>query len=112
MNFNEYQAKAIQTAVYPEKGTNSKLALAYTSLGLGNEAGEVQGKLKKFLRGDFDLDQEKRLAILDEIGDVLWYCASVAEELGFNLGVAADRNIQKLEDRNKRGVIKGDGDTR
>jgi NTP pyrophosphatase (non-canonical NTP hydrolase) len=112
MDFNEYQKKAVETAIYPEKGTGSKLALAYTALGLGNEAGECQGKVKKWLRGDSDLTKEKRLEILDEASDVLWYLAALVEELGFDLSVAADRNIAKLQDRKERGVIKGNGDTR
>lgn len=112
MDFNEYQKKAVETAIYPEKGTGSKLALAYAALGAGNEAGEVQGKIKKYLRGDAELTKEKRLEILDEVGDTLWYLASVVEELGFDFSVAADRNIEKLLDRKERGVLKGNGDNR
>lgn len=112
MNLNDYQAKAVETAIYPEKGTGSKLALSYVALGAGNEAGEVQGKIKKYLRGDAELTKEKRLEILDEVGDTLWYLASVVEELGFDFSVAAERNIEKLLDRKERGVLKGNGDTR
>lgn len=112
MDFKEYQEKAVTTAIYPEKGTGSKLALAYVALGAGNEGGEVQGKIKKYLRGDFALDEEKSLAILDEVGDTLWYLAGVAEELGYTLDEAAERNIDKLFDRKERGVLKGNGDNR
>jgi NTP pyrophosphatase (non-canonical NTP hydrolase) len=112
LDFAEYQKQAVTTAVYPEKGTGSKLALAYVALGAGNEGGEVQGKIKKYLRGDFELTEEKRLAILDEIGDTLWYLAGVAEELGSDLDLAAQRNLDKLFDRKERGVLKGDGDVR
>lgn len=112
MNFNEYQEAALKSAVYPERGTGSKLALAYAIIGLGNEAGEAQGKIKKYLRGDFEWTKEKRLEALDEIADVLWYCAAAVDELGFDLDVAARRNIDKLQDRLNRGVIKGDGDKR
>ncbi len=112
MNFKDYQEKAVTTAIYPEKGTGSKLALAYVALGAGNEAGEVQGKIKKYLRGDSELTEEKRLAILDEVGDTIWYLAGVAEELGYTLDEAAERNIDKLFDRKERGVLKGNGDTR
>lgn len=112
MEFNEYQNKAFETAIYPEKGSGSKLALAYAALGLGNEAGEAQGKIKKYLRGDAELTKEKRLEILDEVSDVLWYAAALVEELGFDLDLAARRNIAKLLDRQERGVLKGNGDTR
>jgi hypothetical protein len=45
MTFNEYQSKAVETAIY---GTGS--TIIYPALGLANEAGEVLGKIKKVLR--------------------------------------------------------------
>lgn len=41
INFSHYQRESFKLAKYPEFGTGSILALAYTGLGLG-EAGEVQ----------------------------------------------------------------------
>ncbi|NCV03716.1 MAG: hypothetical protein EBV46_04600, partial [Burkholderiaceae bacterium] len=49
---------------------------------------------------------------IDELGDVLWYCAMIADELNITLGYAAERNISKLEDRQNRNVIGGSGDNR
>ena len=46
MGFNDYQAAALRTFLL--KGTPD--AMVYLALGLGDEAGEVQGKLKKVLR--------------------------------------------------------------
>lgn len=111
MNFNEYQNEAVKTAIYPEAGTGSKLALAYVGLGCG-ESGEVQGKIKKYLRGDYELTKENRLEILKEIGDGLWYYALICEELGFDLDVAAQMNVDKLNARSQRGTLKGNGDNR
>ena len=100
------------TAAYPEKGTRSAMALAYVGLGLG-EAGEVQGKIKKVLRDDGGvITDEKREAISAELGDVLWYLAGVATELGVTLDDIARDNIAKLLDRKSRGVIGGSGDNR
>ena len=48
MNINEYQDWTIQTAIYPV-GTGSNLELSYLALGLTSEAGEVAGKVKRFL---------------------------------------------------------------
>ncbi len=45
--FDEYQERALKTAIYP--GTGSMMGLAYCGLGLG-ETGEVQGKIKKIMR--------------------------------------------------------------
>ena len=46
MTFDEYQEATAETAIYPEAGTGSQIALAYVALGL-SEAGEIQGKVKK-----------------------------------------------------------------
>ena len=72
---NEYQEKCKATAIYPKKD-----ALAYLSLGLVSEAGEVAGKVKKQIR-DGTISN-----VASEIGDVLWYCAMLANELDANLG--------------------------
>ena len=118
-NFDDYQFSAIRTVAYPGLGT--ALGLLYTSLGLGNEAGEVLGKVKKLVRDDngnmlitsqLEITDEKRAAIAKELGDTLWYLAMVATEMNLSLNDIAYENIQKLADRKERGVLKGDGDNR
>lgn len=112
LTFQEYQLTASGTAIYPGAGTGSVMALAYLGLGLG-EAGEVQGKLKKILRDDAGvLSPEKRQAILDELGDVLWYVANLASELDAGLEDIAADNAEKLAGRKARGVLTGSGDNR
>ena len=51
-------------------------------------------------------------ALKAELGDVLWYIAQVATELGLSLDEIAEYNIAKLYDRLERGKIRGDGDNR
>ena len=110
MDFNMYQHQAGSTAQYPKDGING---LLYTTLGLASEAGEVAGKVKKILRDERGvISEEKRQQLIDEVGDVLWYCAMVAYELQINLGAIAVKNIDKLQDRQKRGMIQGSGDNR
>lgn len=112
MDFNEYQDAAAEFAQYPEAGTGSMLALAYTGLGLG-EAGEVQGKIKKVLRDDHGvLTARAQAAIISELGDVLWYVAACARELGVDLDDIAQANVDKLSDRAERATIGGSGDNR
>lgn len=107
-----YQVRTRVTAMYPEVGTGSQIALAYCGLGLG-EAGEVQGKVKKIIRDDGGvLSQEKREAIIDELGDVLWYVARLADEMRVPLSEVGDRNLMKLFSRKERDVISGSGDNR
>lgn len=119
VNLDDYQYVAIRTAVYP--GAQGPIGLLYTALGLGNEAGEVLGKVKKLVRDDnsdillthnMKVSEEKKAAIAGELGDVLWYAAMVATELGLSLNDIAYENIQKLADRKERGVLTGDGDNR
>jgi NTP pyrophosphatase (non-canonical NTP hydrolase) len=110
MDFNSYQRRASHTAIYPTDGLNG---LLYTSLGLVSESGEVAGKVKKILRDNNSvMTDERKEQLIDELGDVLWYCAMIANELKTNLGAVAARNIDKLEDRKNRNVIGGSGDNR
>ena len=109
MNFNEYQHKCLETANYPPIGH----PCIYPALGLANEAGEVLGKLKKVFRDDGGKFTEDKLSSLhSEMGDTMWYLATLAHELGFDLESIAIENIEKLKNRKQRNVIKGDGDNR
>ena len=107
MRLNEYQEHARSTAIYPN--ASMKSALSYTALGLNGEAGEVAEKVKKFIRDGGDLDIE---AFSKELGDVLWYLANAAADVGLTLDEVAQQNLGKLRDRQERGVLGGSGDTR
>jgi NTP pyrophosphatase (non-canonical NTP hydrolase) len=109
MDFNDYQKKSRATAKYPAIGHG----VIYPTLGLTNEAGEVAGKIKKVFRDkDGAIDDQTREALKSELGDVLWYLSQVATELELSLDEIAEHNIQKLLDRQARGKIQGDGDSR
>ena len=109
MNFNDYQTKSRATAKYPVIGHG----VIYPTLGLTNEAGEVAGKIKKVFRDrDGAIDDQTREALKSELGDVLWYLAQVCTELDISLEEVAEANLAKLLDRQARGKIKGDGDSR
>lgn len=113
VSWHDYQVRAFETAIYPESGSGSFMAVNYCVVGLGNEAGEALGKWKKVMRDDaLSLSPEKRKALLDEIGDVLWYAANLASELDADLEDIAAANLAKLQDRAARGVIGGSGDNR
>jgi NTP pyrophosphatase (non-canonical NTP hydrolase) len=94
--------------VYPPK-----IGLAYAALGLAGEAGEVANKVKKVYRdADGVLSDEARDALSDELGDVLWYVAAVATELGLSLNAVAEANLDKLARRQRLGRLQGSGDAR
>ncbi len=113
MDFNTYQVKARETAEYPDLGNN----FVYPVLGMVGEAGEVAEKIKKLMRDDgvftsSVVGDEAKLAIKKELGDVLWYVAQVAAELGIPLEDVATHNLEKLASRKARGHIQGSGDNR
>lgn len=109
MNFNEYQKAAISTAIYPR----DKYAIIYPALGLCGESGEVAEKIKKTIRdNDGCFDDEKRIQIAKELGDVLWYCANIANDLNINLSDIAQMNIDKIISRKHNNTINGNGDDR
>ena len=58
------------------------------------------------------LTDEQRDLLKKELGDVLWYLAVLAKDLGLSLDDIARHNIEKLHDRKGRGVVHGKGDTR
>jgi len=101
-----YDVVIPKTAQFPKD-----LGLEYTIIGLVNEAGEVAGKLKKYMRGDYDRATAVE-KIEDELGDVLWYWIAVCREADKHPHMVIDKVIAKLTDRLERGVIKGDGDKR
>lgn len=109
MKFNDYQDRAIKLNVSLDDPKLREILV----LGLVGEAGEVAEKWKKMLAyhdgklTDIDIEE-----IGKEIGDVIWYAATLAHSLGLSFGDIASRNLAKLEDRYERGVIKGKGDNR
>ncbi len=109
MNFNEYQIAARRTAMYPNLGKN----LYYPTLGLCGESGEVAEKIKKIFRDDNGvISLEKRIEIVKELGDVLWYISNLSSELEVSLEDIAIINIDKLNKRKNTNKLYGNGDNR
>lgn len=116
MTLNDYQKAALETAVYP-----AEFNTLYPALGMAGEAGEVADKVKKIIRdtqitrneqGAINIEPQKATEIAKEVGDVLWYCATIAHDLGYSLENIAQMNIEKLQSRKARGVLGGSGDNR
>lgn len=108
MTLNEYQEKALETAVYPQEQR-----IIYPTLGLTGEAGEVSDKVKKVLRDKGGVfDEETRKAIALEVSDVCWYIATLAHDLGYTLEEICQMNYEKLKSRQQRDKLHGSGDNR
>lgn len=109
MLLDTYQERCAVTALYPNVGSN----LSYPIIGLGGEAGEVLNELKRVSRDDGGLlTDERRERIVSELGDVMWYVAAAATELGVSLSEVAGRNLSKLGRRMGADCVKGHGDDR
>ncbi len=110
MTFDEYQQKALTTAV---NDYDPLMAKTIWAMGVAGEAGEVVEKWKKIVAyKDGKISQEDRDELAKELGDVVWYIAVMTDSLGLSFEDVMKRNIQKLADRQKRDVIKGKGDNR
>ena len=112
-SFRIYDDEVSHLAKYPQVGENP----IYPALGLVGEAGEVAEKVKKLWRNELkmrgaDYSPEQRTEIVKELGDVLWYIAALAREVGSNIEEVARTNSVKLNSRGKRGVINSAGDNR
>ncbi len=113
MDFNEYQKISRRTAEYPNIGSKKEDNFLYPLLGLLGETGEVAEKVKKLFRDDKgNLTAERKELIKKELGDVLWYLAQVSTDLGLELEDIAKSNLEKLNSRQKRDLLHGDGDER
>ena len=78
--------------------------LAYPTLAMVGEAGELANVVKKILRdkGGVVSDAD-RYVILDEVGDVFWYLSQILWSLGFTWEDAIAFNKNKLGARRREG---------
>ena len=108
MTFDQYETEASSTRIY-----NEGIKVIYPTIGLAGETGEVADKVKKVIRdNNSEFTSEKKAEIAKEIGDVLWYCATLANDIGFDLETIGQMNYSKLHSRQVRGVLGGSGDNR
>lgn len=127
MTLNYYQQQAMTTY------TDSSRNFAYALTGLNAENGEINDKIAKGIRkeiitivdgqiypgkngvdgGVYTLEYLELIeGLLKEIGDNMWFNALLATMLNSTLEEICQNNLRKLEDRQKRGVIIGNGDNR
>lgn len=89
--------------------TKGQERLVENTLGLVGEAGEVAEKIKKLIRDNNKYANEE---IMKELGDVVFYATALANIYGRGLQEVLELNIQKLDDRQKRNKLRGNGDNR
>jgi len=88
---DEYQ-KAAMSTIYPFKDKGRQLE--YAVLALCGESGELANVVKKIVHYKDPLVDGKD--VLNELSDVLWYVACVADALNLKLSEVATFNIRKV----------------
>jgi NTP pyrophosphatase (non-canonical NTP hydrolase) len=121
MDFNEYQDAAARTwgdqiphrliaelnedevrdeLIQQVEELGQRMTLGVLGLGISGEAGEVADEIKKYVghghwKDGFDMPKE--------LGDVLWYVATICQALDLDMGEVAEKNIAKLRARYPQG---------
>jgi len=106
MKIAEFQRRAAQTdqTVKRDREPDSAHRRAPTRedviplLGLVGEVGGLLGEYKKLLR-DGETHRRFKEEVAEELGDILWYVATVASKHGLSLEDVARQNIEKVQDR-------------
>jgi NTP pyrophosphatase (non-canonical NTP hydrolase) len=110
MTFDEYQKKAMTTLIVNPDPLMDKTILA---MGVAGEAGEVIEKWKKIVAyNNGVISDDDRAELGKELADVIWYIATLANQLDLSLDQLMQQNLEKLASRKVRGVQKGKGDNR
>jgi len=125
MTLNEYQDAAQAVSTWAPGGEKS---IAYYTLKLNGEAGEVAELVGKAWRGDYGpIDVHAPGAIesilaathedklVRELGDVLWYVQKIASKINVDLETVATENLRKLQarvDRKAAGLDPKEGEGR
>ena len=114
LTFNDYQKFARETAIYKD-------GIFYPALGLCGESGEaidivkkwMADKIKKIYRDNNGIiSEDNKEQLVKEMGDVLWYLANMATDLNMTLEDVARKNLEKIQIRQQKNLIHGEGDNR
>lgn len=95
MELDEYQRRAAET---DQRRDRDLADVVVHLLGLAGEAGSVVAEYKKYLR-DGPAHAYWKMRMREELGDVLWYLASICNHLDLSLGEIAAANLEKTKDR-------------
>jgi NTP pyrophosphatase (non-canonical NTP hydrolase) len=105
MDLKTYQEKAAAFDTVPHGRDKVLVPL----MGLVGEVGELLSEYKRELRAQQTFERNPRAeaivkdaftpAMMEELGDILWYVANLATKFDFKLDDIADVNLKKLDDR-------------
>lgn len=114
MDLTVYSKKALEVKLYGGDKISPLFSnLIHLCLGLGGECGELFEKIKKQIRDkQCQLSEKDKILISKELGDIIWYWTAICDELKLDPNFILKQNLEKIEDRLKREVLKGEGDER
>lgn len=96
MTFDEYQRAARRTQ---NKNLNGHERLMHALTGLCSEVGEIHGIYQKAYQGHC-VEKDK---VIDELSDLFWFAAELADVINVNLDDVAQHNVDKLWKRYPTG---------
>lgn len=77
-------------------GETPNIRVLHAAMGLSTEANEILDHMKKVVFYGKPMD---RVNLLEEVGDLFWYCAILCDELGVTFEEVMEININKLRAR-------------
>jgi NTP pyrophosphatase (non-canonical NTP hydrolase) len=96
MTFGEFQRQSRRTQ---NAELNHDERLQHALYGLASEVGEIHGIYQKRFQGHA-VDRDK---VIEELGDLLYFAAELADCVGVGLDEVAARNVDKLWGRYPHG---------
>ena len=102
MDVRDYVKRAVKTESKNFEEIGQRIAsvrnqrLLHAGIGLATESGEFLDALKKHIFYGKELDT---VNLGEEVGDLFWYCAIIADELEIHFDEVMNRNIAKLKAR-------------
>lgn len=102
MTNEKYQYMARRTQ--PEYPNNIQM-LINGAMGLCGESGEVCDIIKKYA---FQGHELSKFAIINELGDVLWYVALLCDAIDTNISDIMEKNVIKLKTRYPNGKFEAE----
>jgi NTP pyrophosphatase (non-canonical NTP hydrolase) len=104
VDFKAFQESAEKTDMHPSSDPKE---LMIPMLGLLGEAGSLATVYKKYLRDGIPWDSNRDF-IQQELGDLLWYVATIATHCNLDLDEIARLNLDRIESRYGDNDQRGD----
>lgn len=114
MDIDTHQERCVPLCTYPSAQSHGLEELYYLAGLLGEETGEILGKINKpYRKGQRNLTEAQLDELAKEIGDAYWALGQLSRVVGIRPSNILEMNLHKLLDRKERGVLdSGTGDNR